>query len=355
MLFRSPSDIDGAAGIYSYKSAKIGIEINDSFLYDNDFYIYGGSRDRINLQYATTERNPFFRNIVLGMRDAYLDTWDIRVSEVNDNKKPELEGFDMYIFEHSMPETLPKDGVVFLMGMVNAPSELDIAMGDTIKINNPSKDKLFWLTRGDNHPIMQFVNSTQIGVSAYTRILDWDPDRYTPLMFCEGDPVILVENSSEIKRIVCTFDIHNSTLSMLDFPGLLYGIYEYFIPTTTDSFVYDVNQEITVNARGNDLTVSSANGDVSVIHEVPSVITPEVSGIYTFTQTLLSGRQVIDTVFVKIPQEQSNLIREIEVLNGPVKIDITEMELIWDIIFYILGFAVLLIFAEWWLNSRIGV
>ncbi|MCX4364098.1 MAG: hypothetical protein OSJ74_12090, partial [Clostridia bacterium] len=75
-LVFNPSDIDGAAGIYSYKSAKIGIEINDSFLYDNDFYIYGGSRDRINLQYATTERNPFFRNIVLGMRDAYLDTWD---------------------------------------------------------------------------------------------------------------------------------------------------------------------------------------------------------------------------------------------------------------------------------------
>lgn len=110
--------------IYMFDYVRVSVEavdaggavLTDSFSYDDTFYLYGGTPQKINIQYASPKPNPFVSGILIGLRDSLSSRWDIDLTEVRgENAIPEIAGFDFYIFEHKMPEILPTDGVVFLI------------------------------------------------------------------------------------------------------------------------------------------------------------------------------------------------------------------------------------------------
>lgn len=340
----------GKTPIYSFTSARIVVEYPDSFQYDNMFDIYGGTREEINIQYYSTALNPFFNFSLLAAVDAFRDRWDIQIAEVRSPDQPALEGFDIYIFEHSVPAVLPTDGVVILADPRSLPSDVHMTL-DTPQ--HTTAENMFRFTEGDKHPITQFVDPNGFGVTEYVRIVEWDRASYTPLMYCNGDPVVLCENTADSKLVVMAFSVNMSTPVVYDFPALMYGIYQYYIPTTTDAYVYDVNQEITLNARGSRLEVTTpAGGTPDVVDTLPTTLLLEKSGAYTFKQTLISGKEVVESIFVRIPNDESNIVKEVQVLPSPVKRSVSEAVDDMHVMFIIMGIAVALLFVEWLLHSR---
>ncbi|MDE6402104.1 MAG: VWA domain-containing protein, partial [Clostridiales bacterium] len=180
---------DGVTRISSYEYVYIHVEENDSFAYDNSFYLYGGERETIKIEYCSTKANVFFESILFRLRSWFSSTMSIEIKEVQDGKAI-LEGFDLYIFEHTMPEVVPQDGIVLLVNPDKAPEGVDIVLGESVTGE-------FALALGFQHPVIDYVYPERIQITEYKRIIT--SDGFDTLMYCGGDPVFLLKNEVDSK------------------------------------------------------------------------------------------------------------------------------------------------------------
>ncbi len=330
--------------LYSYESLELYLEEDDAFSYDNRFYLYGGTKDVINVQYYSTLSNTFFSSMLLTLRDRLRPYWDLNIKEVREGS-PAVEGFDFYIYEHTMPTVLPTDGVVFLADPDRAPGNAGLVFGDVVKGD-------FQLVAGESHPIMNYVTPEKITVSQYTRVTL--NDGFSPLMYCAGDPVLLVKNLPQTKMVVMPFSLNYSNLAALfvDFSALMSNIFDYFLPPTLTEYVFDVGESVTLRARGEYLNVTGPIPEALQFKEFPQVLPLSVFGTYTLMQPLMTeGMFDEEQFFVKIPAAESNIVKVLDELETPYVEKLPD-PLDRDLLLYFAIALVALLFLEWWLQTR---
>ncbi|MCX4312390.1 MAG: BatA and WFA domain-containing protein [Clostridia bacterium] len=338
------NDEDGMGSIPSYEYAYIHIDENDSFSQDNGFYLYGGVREEIRIQYCSTKNNAFFEAVLMQLREFYKkNAVDITVKEIMDGK-PELEGFDFYIFEHTMPETIPEDGVVLLVNPDRMPEQVDIE----IEFDDPVTGE-FSLDLGLQHPLNAYMHPERINVTKYLRVLA--DGGFEHIMYCGGDPVFLVKNEENFKVGLLSFSLNNATFAIKnDFPTMMLNMFKYFMPSTFTGHVFEVDDEIALNARGAALTVDGP-GVTEEYTQFPSKLSVSKPGIYTVKQTLISEKEKVENFYVKIPAAQSNIKRNEDSLAN-LYIVPKEQVIDEDLLIYFAAALVALLFLEWLLQSR---
>ena len=189
------------------------------------------------------------------------------------------------------------------------PSSAGITTGFIHGFTPPSNDPNYEgvsLTRGDDHPLLKNINVENIKITQFCGINSYDG--YTPLMYsdtAEGQkPVVLVRNEPYSKIVVMAFSHRYSNFAVLhDFPLFMYNVLNYFAPQTFDGYVFDANESIDLNARGETLTVTGPKTD-KTLNSFPASIQLSIPGSYTVSQTVLSGDPVIEEFYVKIPAEE---------------------------------------------------
>lgn len=334
-------------GIYEYDRVYFYIkDINDSFAYDNTYYLYGGSKPVIKIQYASSVITDFFAGVLKTAQRTFSSRWDIQIDEVENKKDIQTEGYDFYIFEHELiPSTLPADGVVFLVDPYTAPEAAGVSVSSADVSGN------FYFARGEEHAIMEGLTCENIGVTKYKRITPTDTG-YKTLMYCGGDPVFIVKDEPYEKIAVLSVDLNRSTASMLiEFPLLFCNLFNYYLPSTLTEFAFDVDETVRLNARGEVLNISSPDGTKLTIEEFPSDLTLSAPGTYTLTQELMSSQVVIESLYVKVSAEQSNIKKTYDALNSPyVEEKAKPVDL--DLLIYFASALVGLVFIEWLLQSR---
>ena len=298
------SDDFGSEPITSYDYIEAYISSDDSFTDDNIFFLYGGKRPTIKIQYASSKPNLFFGGIIRTMRQNMREKWSIVFNEVKRGDEPATEGYDIYIFEHSMPETLPTDGVVLLVNPDVGPKGTDLVVGDTKDTKDPNET----LASGVAHELMKYVDPGRISMARYKEILS--APGYEELAYYNGKPVILAKEDDGEKVIVWAFDLHHSNLIAIpDFSFMMYNLFNYFVPATMSSTTYEIGDTVELKARGTNLTVVGVedfNGQS--LH----VTTP---GTYTVTQRPMQGDElIIESFHVHIPNGESDITEEIDEL-----------------------------------------
>ena len=330
--------------IWAYDYAYIRVEENDCFAYDNTIYLYGGAKPVLRVQYYSSMPNPFFNGALLALRNQMGESWDIEYTEVLPDEEYELEGFDIYIFEHKMPETLPTDGLVILSNPDKAPQNSGIYLGNRVQ----SQTEIFF-TAGEESPLMNRIDAEKISVTQYTKITMHD--NYNVLAYCGQDPMILAKNEANAKIVVMPFSLNLSNLAVTHyFPLLMYNMLETYVPSTIEKNVFETYDSITLNSRGEDLAVQGPGINETFV-EFPSKITVEQPGTYTLTQTPISGTEIVENFYVKIPAVECNTSRTVDSLPNPY-VEVTEEVFDIDLLMYFALALVLLLFAEWWLQSR---
>ena len=331
---------------YSFENLYVSINESDSFSYDNSFYLYGGTKLPLRIQYYSLIPNNYFATALMVLRDQLSYRWDIEFVEVKPDETPEVEGFDLYIYEHVVPNTLPTDGVVLLANPDMAPNNSGFKL-DSGAIY-PGGDEVP-LKKGEAHPIMDGIRAERITVSRYTRITSHDG--YTPLMYCNESPVFMIKNEPDKKIAVMTFSLNYSNLPIiLDFPLMMYNLLEYYAPSTFTEHVFEVNDTVSFGSRSETVTVVGPSVN-ETITEFPGTITPKNPGTYTATQTPISGEEVKESVFVHVPAAESDINAEEDSLTNPVFLE-DEDAMRTDLLFYFALALIVLLFAEWWLHSR---
>ena len=338
--------------VFSYEYATVRIEENDSFEQDNSFELHGGAKPSLRIQYASSSPNNFFATALLVLRDTLSKRWEVEFVEVKPDETPADQGFDFYIFEHSMPKKLPDDGVVILANPNSIPSIAGVQLG---KIYETGGREVNLTANEVDHPLMKGIEAENITVTKFTELKN--ADGYTTLMSVTNGaqevPVVMAKNEFDQKIAIMSFSLNYSNLSMLlDFPLFMYNIFQYYSPSTITEHLFEVNEEISLNSRSEMLTITDdAGNEVAVLEDFPGSVSFKTPGCYTISQTPISGVETTEKFFVKMPEAECNIAEIADELVNPY-FAVVEDEADFDLLLYFALALVALLFAEWWLQSR---
>ena len=332
--------------ILSFDQIYVRVEESDSFDMDNSFYLYGGRKQPLRVQYASTKPNNYFTAALMVLEDQLSYRWDVEIVRVDPEEEPSAEGFDLYIFEHMYPTIMPTDGVVLLADP--DPENLPVTAGFRMGAIKGFYEETV-LSGADSSPIMNGITPEMITVTRYFPITS--ADGFSTLLTCQGDPVLIAKNDPDCKMAVMSFSMNYSNLAvMMEFPLMMYNMLEYYMPSTVTTHIFDVGSTVTLGARSETLFVTGPNLD-SVFTEFPVTLELNNPGVYTVSQTPLSGNEIVENFYVRIPAEESNILAVVDSLQNPIYFEAEEDNNL-DLLLYLAIALVVLLFAEWWLHTR---
>lgn len=336
---------DFVSGIYSFKYLHVYVDEADGFEYDNSYYYYGGQREKIKIQYASSSPNTFFQTICRKYRTQFKDKWDVEYTILRSDETAAVQGFDFYIFEHKMPDSIPTDGVVLLIDPDKSPLNSGLRLGDKMRVSSDST-----LALGLEHDVNRFVNADNIAISNYRKIISFDG--YEALLYYAQEPVMLVKNEARAKIFVCTVDLNYSDIGVRkEFPTIMYNLFNYFFPSTITDYAYEIGDTLTVNARGDGLNVSAPNEQPLYFEELPAEYKVNSPGTYTLMQSGLNDEYIVENFFVKVPNFESRITKEVDtlpMLHVTTKTEYADK----DLLIYFAIALVALMFVEWLLQAR---
>ena len=131
-------------------------------------------------------------------------------------------------------------------------------------------------------------------------------------------------------------------------------MFNYFLPSTSTEYVFEVNQEATLNCRGDMLKVSGPSNisyEFNDPNDFPCKVKFTVPGTYEIEQRLVSGRTITENIYVCTADEHSNILLEIDELDSPV-IQVNAAIIDVDLIIWFAIALVALLFIEWILHTQ---
>ncbi len=349
--------------IYSFSSVYLELpenEVIDSYDADNDFYVYGGQKQTLKVQYASAEPNPFVNGALSNLSRDFAGSWDMQITEVKKGEAGATSGFDLYIFERQMPENVPTDGVVFLFDPVSAPSGCGFIRDSEIEFRQ-TNNRYPSLFGGTEHPIMKNIDPNYIRVSRSQMLAGGQDAAYQVLMSSLNQlPMLMVRNDigkeGGRQMLVLSFSFAYSNFGVLpEFYLLMKNAFEYFFPSTVNKYAYEIGEKAELNARGTSLSISSYAFEEPIEKtEFPASAVLSAPGTYTITQTTYYGMVVTEKIYVKIPGAESNITGIKNNLYSPER-EKNEADYFRDVITYIAAALVAFLFIEWCLHLKDGV
>ncbi len=344
-------NIYGEDAIYLFDQLDVYIDDEaDSFPDDNSMSLYGNAKPTIKIQYSSTNHNIFTNNALIDLKDAKQKRYKLDITEVAPGNAA-TEGFDFYVFEHSMPDVLPTDGVVLLFDPNKAPEGSGLILGDYVDLTPSGDNKIVPLKAGsDTHPITgRNITPEQMGVTQYKRVVSYDG--YKGLIDCNESPVLLVKDDEDSQIVVFAVNIHKADVTLrMEYPFLIYNIFTYFIPYTVSGYRFEVGDTVALNSMSAVLNVSGPDLDANY-DAFPHNLVLTRPGTYTLTQTTKREEIVSEKFFVGVSNFESNILKEVESLPAVNRVDVNKHEDL-DLLVYIAAVLVALLFVEWWLQSR---
>ncbi|MCL2675684.1 MAG: VWA domain-containing protein [Firmicutes bacterium] len=360
-------------GIYSYHSIHIFIDADDSFAWDNHYYLYGGVKEELKVIYVSPFASDFYTGVLASLPLALASRWDVYCTmtsffDLGEQNIKELKGYDLYIFEYQMPETLPTDGAVLLtVGGIDgmdgkAPMDSGLSFGVSVD-NNLIHPDFLKLYPGEPSQFMSSVNPRNIEVRQHRRIV-YGAD-YTPLMYHKmnpeqpetWDPMFLVKNTRDSKVAVLSFTSYYSDLSVsVEFATILFNLMNCFFPPTLSRYVYNIGDQLVFDQSDAVLeetkpiiTVTPFGGENQYYTSFPYNITAMTPNTYTMTQRLVSDTAVKERYYFRVAASESDFTKvlkfEMPLIPPPPSID-------YDIYIFLAAVVCALILAERLLARR---
>lgn len=355
--------VDDNKKIQSFSSIWVYIDgVDDSYRYDNNFYIFGGQKETIKVLYVseynnTVSHNKFVEGVLYTLQNTFSEKFNIEIKEKKDSKLEE-KGYDYYIYEHEMPNKLPTDGICVLMDpcqgtLAQTSAGFSVsAMGG----NGSTLQELQAVEGTEDNQLLKDMNISNIKVSAYEKLSYYDDD-YTVLAEIDNNPVILYRdgssNNPKSKIVLVNFSVHYSNFALVEeFPFFFTNLFNYFTPSLVSANAYEYGETVTFNSRGEKVEVSASYGDkIDDITEFPATLKLDRFGQYSVIQETYYGKTLSEYIWVRIPKAESDIFTNETALKDIYYEDMT-IDLYDDLVLYFAIALVALVFFEWWLKNR---
>ena len=207
------------------------------------------------------------------------------------------------------------------------------------------------LSAGDEHAITENIRPDKITVSRYCVISQRD-SAYKVLMSVDNKPALMVKETSDAKVVVMAFSVHYSDYVIrYDFQLMVNNIFRYFFPTTVSGNSFEVGSAISLNGRGQQLSVWYNNKELETLTKLPGTFSANVPGMYQIKQTTDFEKDITTDIYVKIPSTESNIKDSRNSMVNPYKIE-DENDYYYDLLIYIAAALVAFLFIEWVLHIK---
>ncbi len=292
-----------------YEQAEISIQnLEDAIPDDDRFLVYGGIRDKINVEYCSEKPNGFWQLGFDNLANNMSKTRDITFREIFDGEEPQNAGFDFYIFEHSIPtgvlHSLPKDGIILLVDPDATLNDAGLGISFEKKV---SLGQLTHCTAKVEHPLTQYLQPERIGLTEICQVSVEENSLFQPLLFVDDNPVMLLKDTPSSKVIVMPFSINMSDFYGEQFQIFLYNLVNNFLPVTLTSSDFELGDTTQFYCKGETIEVEH-NGNAETFSQFPAQFTFRDVGTYTFTTTFgLEKQDEVRRVYVHLATQESNL------------------------------------------------
>ena len=330
----------------SFQEVKISFKgLHDSMPEDDTFMVYGGEREKVRVQYYSAEQNIFYYLGFHYLRDPMAKIYDIQYRQAYNRGEIESSGYEFYIFEHISFESYPTDGILIL----SDPKDLGnfgIEMG-----GEQSFGSLQYFTSPEPHPLTEYLNVGEMGVTCYNKITSYGSD-FQPILFCNNDPVLLVRTTGQ-PVVVMPFSLNRSNLpSKSHLTVLLFNFIKTFLPPTLERYNFEADEIANVNCQGAELIVTDPSGGTQTLNEFPAEVELNQLGTYTFTTQFDYDKDPqVRKAYVHIPPDESGLFRMIKL---DIRLDKVEAwkELGISLFMYLAIVLLVLCTVEWALQIK---
>lgn len=344
----------------SFDEVKISLAgLNDSCPHDDEFLVYGGTRDVINIEYWSAGPNEFWKDGFLNLSNNMRDKRLIGFEEIYEEYGMPVKnsGYDIYLFEHAVPgkllaDGMPQDGIVILSDPDSSILRLGIGVTSMSRV---SLDGETGCTAQTGHALMNYINPANIRLTQYTKMEMAQDSLFLPIMFCNGDPVAFVKNTAASKIVVLPFSINMSDFYTREFQIFLYNAVNYFMPVTIEDFDYSVGETAHFVCKGESVEILHENSGVGTFESFPAEYSFSQTGTYVFkTKFGLAKPDEIRKVYVHVPPSESSLFKtskfRLLLNNGELTGEVG-----YDVFAYLAAAALVLMLAEWYADFKYAV
>lgn len=279
-------------------SLEVRIEEPDALDADNRYLFYDVKSEPIYNTLLVSER-PFFLKAALST----VISAEIDVIAPADYTA-ERTGYGLYVFDSCAPETLPRDGAVWL---VNPTASIEGA-GFSIQAMEELKDGEPLTLSTSSASTVKQLTAGLVGDSVYlTGYAKCGLYRnFTTLYSHMGNPILFAgTNDTGCREVVFAFDLHNSNLPLLyDYSVLIRNLVAYSFPAIIDETNYVCGESVQINLPANceSLSLQSPNGETVYLSTEDAVASHVLNEAGTWTVTMVvADAQRTFSVFAAMP------------------------------------------------------
>lgn len=240
---------------------------------------------------------PFYLESVFGV----MSGCDITV--VSSSEAVEMTGYELYVFDGYVPESLPEDGSVWIINpdrAVEGISEPYVVEGDAT-LSAVAENEAPFLVEDMSPEAIQLSSYLKTELSG----------AWSTALYCGSDPVLFTKKSENgMRTTVLMFDIHDSNLPLLsDYVALVRNIIESSVPSLLDKTDYSIGDIVNISVLPNSLNLyvqlpDGAAERLNVSGDY-TAFSPQNVGVYTAVATLSNGGGQYCDFFVHIPSGES--------------------------------------------------
>ena len=285
----------------AFRSIRVCIAEEDDLPYDNEVTLYDVNYENVSDALLVSE-SPFF------IQSALAAAGIGHVEAVKPTDEYHLQGYGLYIFDGCTPASMPDDGAVWFFNPQasvagsNFSYQTAVDMPKAEAIYSDSSAKLVeTLLEGVTRNAFRLKQYIKCGMSA----------KFTPLISCEGNPLLFVGNNVYGNReVVFAFDVHDSSQFTLlsDFVTLIKNFIGYSFPTVIEETFFYSGDELLVNviAGCNSLRLECPGGSTVYLDSTSDacVYTLSEVGIYNIVLVMKDGSERVLNIFSAMPEAE---------------------------------------------------
>ena len=283
----------------TFEKLTMRIREDDALLSDNEAVIYNlHSQD----SYSTLiiSDTPFFFKtaietvtsssvVVLSKKD-----YNEKMEKVNAGKESPISGYGLYVFDGIKPDTLPKDGSVWLVNISESVEGSGISFQGDVDSKEIIYPKLSEVTSTLSEKLSANLNGRDISICKFIK---YGVSGFTPIYEYNKQPLVFAnENEHGNRQIVFAFSLHDSNLPLLgDFIPLISNLLKYSFPDILDRANYECGERLEINAPQNateiKITTPSGVAEYPTSSAVASEFILNEPGTYKISVTVGDGAE----------------------------------------------------------------
>ena len=315
-VYFTAADMNTPVKFGSFSTAEVFVEAEDGNTSDNSFYLCETVQKKKSVMLVSSQ--PVFLQSLLTAFDGYgvktFETLEAAIGSLVDHDDPEaaipttVSGYDLYVFDGVLPETMPTDGVSWIFNVKDLPASFSLPLSteaDTLKTTDEDGNEIDtglvagnYLAFGADTGTAAFPTMTQFYDAAHIAVKSLYPyandGSWQEILTCGEWPAVLIPANYDSRMVVFAFDIHNSNLPLLvDYPELFGDMAEFSWPVQLSDADFELGDVVTVTRlpKAESVTLTHPNGESFVLLPVdaPRAFTVNEPGLYVLTQKVREG------------------------------------------------------------------